>query len=139
MDHRIKRIFQRIALLWIKSVRTGRTQNHTPYEKECLVICRALISKENSKLLMSPISRKRYIKSEDGQIFIIIEASQITIVNHHYSYNINVWGTALEKIVNMFDFEVERRRDIMEKEIRSNVKHSLGAIYKNLIDEKDAR
>ena len=85
---------------------------------------------------MSPISGKRYIKSEDDQIFIIIEQNQITIVNHNYSYNIDIWGSALTRISNMFDIEVEKRRDAMESEIRSNVKHSLSNIYKNLTHAK---
>jgi hypothetical protein len=87
-------------------------------------------------LLLSPISGKRYIKSHDEQLFIIIESNLITIVNHQYSYNINIWGKPLETIIRMFDIEVEKRREAMEMEIRSNVKHSLANIFKNLSDEK---
>jgi hypothetical protein len=87
-------------------------------------------------LLLSPLSGKRYIKSHDEQLFIIIESSLITIVNHQYSYNINIWGKALDNIVRNFDIEVEKRREAMEMEIRSNVKHSLANIFKNLSNEK---
>ena len=36
---------------------------------------------------------------------------------------------------NIFDTEVENRRELMESEIKSNVKHSLHTIFKNLSDE----
>lgn len=136
MKHRAKRILQFIAIKWLRFFETREDREPSAYEKECFSVCKALIDQEDSVLLMSPISGKRYIKSEDDQIFIIIEQNQITIVNHNYSYNIDIWGSALNRISNMFDIEVEKRRDAMETEIRSNVKHSLSNIYKNLTHEK---
>ena len=136
MGHRSKRLFQRIAIKWLKLFSNMEDREPSAYEKECFSVCKALIDHKESVLLMSPISGKRYIKSEDDQIFIIIESHQITIVNHSYSYNIDIWGTALARITSMFDIEVERRRDAMETEIRANVKHSLSNIYKNLTHAK---
>ena len=60
----------------------------------------------------------------------------MTIVNHQYSYNIDIAGKSFEKISQVFDAEVEKRREQMEADIRSNVKHSLSNIYKNLLNEK---
>jgi hypothetical protein len=45
-------------------------------------------------------------------------------------------GKAYKKIAQVFDAEVEKRREDMEAEIRSNVKHSLSNIYKSLLNEK---
>ena len=135
--HKAKRFVQKIALITLKAAKNKATQqDKSEYEKECISVCRALIHKEASVLLLSPISGKRYIKSHDEQLFIIIESNLITIVNHQYSYNINIWGKPLETIIRMFDIEVEKRREAMEMEIRSNVKHSLANIFKNLSDEK---
>jgi hypothetical protein len=137
MMHKAKRFVQKIALITLKAAKNKATQqDKSEYEKECISVCRALIHKEASVLLLSPISGKRYIKSHDEQLFIIIESNLITIVNHQYSYNINIWGKPLETIIRMFDIEVEKRREAMEMEIRSNVKHSLANIFKNLSDEK---
>lgn len=137
MIHKVRRTLQTLA---IKSMRllSSKTeeQEHSEYEKECIAIVKALILQEDSVLLMSPISNKRFIKSDESRLFIIIESHIITIVNHNYSYNIDVWGKALQRIVNMFDVEVEKRRTAMEMEIRSNVKHSLSNIYKTLMHEK---
>jgi hypothetical protein len=139
MKHKARRLFQFIAIKWLRLFETKKTREPSDYEKECFYVCKALINQEDSVLLMSPISGKRYIKSEDDQIFIIIEENQITIVNHNYSYNIDLWGTVLTRISNVFDIEVEKRRASMETEIRSNVKHSLSNIYKNLTHAKSTQ
>lgn len=137
MNHKIKRVIQLIALKALRTLnQKPKDQDHSEYEKECISIVKALILQEDSVLLMSPLSGKRFIKSDVNQLFIIIEDRTITIVNHQYSYNINVWGKTLERIVNMFDVEVEKRRTLMEMEIRSNVKHSLSNIYKTLMHEE---
>jgi hypothetical protein len=137
MMHKAKRLVQKLALITLKAVKNKATQqDKSEYEKECISVCRALIHKEASVLLLSPISGKRYIKSHDEQLFIIIESNLITIVNHQYSYNISMWGKPMETIIRMFDIEVEKRREAMEMEIRSNVKHSLANIFKNLSNEK---
>lgn len=136
MKHLIRRSIQKLALKGFRLMATkDEPQNHSEFEKECIAICKALINQPDSVLLMSPLSGKRFIKSDDNQLFIIIEIGTITIVNHQYSYNIKVWGKVLDRIINMFDIEVEKRRTEMEMEIRSNVKHSLSNIYKTLIHE----
>jgi len=137
MMHKIKRFVQKVALKVLKATQSKPNQHEkSEYERECISVCKALIHKESSVLLLSPISGKRYIKSHDEQLFIIIESNLITIVNHQYSYNISMWGKPMETIIRMFDIEVEKRREAMEMEIRSNVKHSLANIFKNLSDEK---
>ena len=132
--HKAKRFFQLVALKSLKALNASQKSQevHSEYEKECIAVCKALMHKEDSTLLMSPISGKRYIKSHDEQLFIIIDKNQVTIVNHQYSYTIDIWGKPLDRIIKNFDVEVERRREIMEIEIRSNVKHSLSSIYKTL-------
>ncbi len=135
--HRIKRFLQRVALKSIYWTNyTGKVKTSHEYERECFSICRALIRQENSIMLMSPISGKRYIESDDKQLFIIIEHNQITIVNHQYSYHIDLWGKPMERLTKMFDVEVEKRREAMENEIRSNVKHSLSNIFKTIRREQ---
>lgn len=135
MNHKVKRFVQRLA---VKSMRLFDHSNEerlhkNEYERDCISICKALINQEDTTLLMSPLSNKRFIRSADEQLFIIIEDRSITIVNHQYSYTIDFWGKAHNQLINMFDVEVEKRRTNMEMEIRSNVKHSLSNIYKTLI------
>ena len=136
MKHKIVRYLQKIAIKFMKLATPPEERKKDDYEFECLGICKSLIRDERSKLMMSPISRKRYINSHDKQIFIIIENGFLTIVNHHYSYNIDLPMKSYNRLSTIFDTEMENRRQRMEDEIKSNVKHSLKNIYKNLVDEK---
>lgn len=136
MIHKLNRFFQRTAIKTFRLMNPNIDKHASDYDHEAFSIAKRLISKRETILLISPISRKRYIKSDDNQLFIIIESHQMTIVNHQYSYNIDIAGKSFEKISQVFDAEVEKRRENMEAEIRSNVKHSLSNIYKNLLNEK---
>lgn len=136
VSHKVKRAFQTIGIKFIRLLTPKEDHKKGEYESECISICKNLIHKDNTKLLISPISKKRYIKSDDKQIFIIMETGQLTIVNHNYSYNINVLPKSYDRLTSLFDNEVEKRRQKMEDEIRSNVKHSLSNIYQNIINEK---
>ena len=137
MIHKLNRFFQRTAIKATRMMNPGiEGRYNDDFNVESFAICKRLISKRETTLLISPLSGKRYIKSDDNQLFIIIESHQMTIVNHQYSYNIDIAGKAHERIAQVFDAEVERRREQMETEIRSNVKHSLSNIYKSLSNEK---
>lgn len=134
--HGIKRFVQKIALYFFRLGANKESEPTNEYEKECFAICSRLVHDPENTLLMSPISGKRYIRGDNDQIFVIMEKGLITIVNHQYSYNINLWGKAYERIERLFDLEIEKRRTAMEEEIKSNVKHSLSNIYKALQHEK---
>lgn len=134
--HNFKRFFQKITLKILRLSDPQPNEQKGEFESETLSICKKLINNTNSKLLISPISGKRYIKNDEKQIFIILELRRITIVNHTYSYNIDILTKPYNNLVRFFDNEVEKRRQKMEEEIRSNVKHSLVNIYNNIINEK---
>lgn len=137
MLHKFKRFTQRVGIALSRM--TDPSKYEAPkneYEMETLAICRRLASRKTSTLLMSPISGKRYIRSKDNQIHVIIEGHLVTIVNHSYSYVIPMEGKSHDRLIRMFDMEVESRRNVMEAEIRANIKHSLSNIYQNLINEQ---
>ena len=105
----------------------------TPPIKEeemfALEICKKLIPKESSKLTIAPLSNKRYIKNDEHDMFIIIHALSISLINHVYSYNIYIENTKnYDDIVTVFNNELEKRRLDLEEEIRSNIKHSMKSI-----------
>lgn len=135
--HTFKRFTQKVAIKFLRLLDPSKYEApKNEYEIEALAICKRLASVKGSTLLMSPISGKRYIRSKDTQIHVIIEGHLITIVNHSYSYVIPIEGKSRERLIRMFDMEVEVRRSIMEGEIRANIKHSLSNIYKNLVNEQ---
>lgn len=137
MTHKFKRFTQKIGIGLIRMMDPSKYEGTKhEYEREALAICKKLAAKPNSTLLLSPISGKRYIKSDDNQIYIIIDGHLVNIVNHSYSYVIPVEGKQHERLLRMFDKEVEARRELMEAEIRSNIKHSLSTIYIKLANEQ---
>jgi hypothetical protein len=136
MKHKIKRFFQRVGITFVRKTTQKEDSVKSEYEYECIGICKNLIKKEKSKLLISPISGKRYIKNDEDQIFIIMDNRTITIVNHNYSYTIDLTPKTSDRLNLSFDNEVETRRKKMEDEIRSNVKHSLSNIFKNITNEQ---
>jgi hypothetical protein len=137
ITHKFKRFTQKTAIGMFRMMDPSKYQApKNEYEIEALAICKRLAGTEGSTLLMSPISGKRYIRSKDNQIHVIIEGHLVTIVNHSYSYVIPMEGKSHERLIRMFDMEVEARRSVMEAEIRSNIKHSLTNIYKNLVNEQ---
>jgi hypothetical protein len=130
MVHELNRKMQKMAIKFMRL--SNPKQQSTETERHCVKICSKLITKPESILLLSPISQKRYIKSENGEIFIIIDNYVITMVNHQYSYNITVNDRAHRLISESFDTEVEKRRLEMETEMTSNVKDSLSEILKHI-------
>lgn len=96
-------------------------------------ICKKLISDPNSKLTYAPISRKRFIKNEEKDMFVVIESNTISLINHVYSYSVYLSNTnSYSKVVEIFDTVLEHDRQSLEDEIRKNIQHSLQNILKKI-------
>ncbi len=105
----------------------------TEEEQICVDICSKLVDIRETKLTIAPISGKRFLKNDEKDIFIVIHQRTISIINHVYSYNVYVESdSSYDKIIKNFDKELENRREVLEQEIKSNIKHSLTQILKNL-------
>ena len=107
--------------------------NFDDNEKTASSICRKLINHEDSKFLIAPLSQKRYIKNETLQMFVIIQGDRINITNHIYNYDITISLQMGEKLGRLFDNKVEESRMKFEKEMHSQVQHSLKKILEKLI------
>ena len=126
--HKLKRLIQK---QYIKIYRSS-TPKITTYEKDCVSICEKLIKKNETILLLTPISNKRYIKNEEDQIFVILENYSVKIINHVYSYTVILGDKSWNSVVTLFDSEVESRRNKFEKEITSNIKYSIKKILEKI-------
>jgi hypothetical protein len=129
--HKFRRTIQKLVILTIKSLDYGRTKQ-SAYELECLKICKKLISKPDSVLLLTPLTNKRYIKNDNLAIFVTIEGSLVNVINHKYSYTVPMSDKSTKELNDYFNITVEASRQKMEEEITSNIKHSLMDISKNL-------
>jgi hypothetical protein len=128
--HKLKRFLQKST---IKVIRLSTPpQDKSEYERDAVNICKKLILKQDTTLLLTPLSGKRYIKNDDLGISVILEGRNIKVINHIYSYTVFLEDKSWLKVVSIFDLEVERRREIFEKEITENIKHSLQTIYKSI-------
>lgn len=126
--HKLKRLIQK---QYIKFYRSSNPKI-TTYEKDCVSICEKLIKKNETILLLTPISNKRYIKNEEDQIFVILENYSVKIINHVYSYTVILGDNSWNSVVTLFDTEVESRRNKFEKEITSNIKYSIKKILEKI-------
>jgi hypothetical protein len=105
----------------------------TEEEKICQNICIKLIQTEQTKLTIAPISGKRFIKNDEKEMFIVIHQRVISLINHVYSYNVYIENDSIyKKIIDEFDKELEDTREVLEQEIKSNIKHSLTEILNKI-------
>ena len=128
--HKLRRHFQKTTIKFIKISRPKIEKS--AYERDAINICRKLIAKSDSLLLLTPISNKRYIKNDKLGIFIILEGRSVQVINHVYSYTVFLDDKSWDKVSQIFDYEVESRREEFEKEITSNIRHSLQSISKSI-------
>jgi hypothetical protein len=128
--HKLKRFIQKST---IKAIRVSTPpQEKSEYERDAINICKRLIAKPESLLLLTPISSKRYIKNDASGIIVILEGRSIKVINHVYSYVVFLEDKSWYQLTSLFDNEVESRREEFEKEITANIRHSLQTIYKNI-------
>lgn len=132
MVRKLKRILVKMYIKWFKKSYMHIYTLKSEYEPLAINICRRAIQKEGVKLLVCPITNKRYIQNENIENYIIISEDKIDIINHQYSYNIPICLKTYKTISLIFDGHVGEMRDKMEKEIRSNISFSLEHIYKRL-------
>jgi hypothetical protein len=129
--HKQKRKIQKH---YISVIRKFQFQNNqkSVYEVDCISICKKLINKEDSVLMTTPISNKKYIRNEESDIFVILDSNNVQVINHIYSYNVLLSDKSWDFLTSYFNNEVERRRLLFEKEITSNIQHSLQNILTKL-------
>lgn len=105
----------------------------TKEEQSSLDICYELISKPSSYLYYAPKSIKRIIKNDEFDMFIVISNHVIHLINHVYSYSVYIENQDLySNLLDNFDSELEKRREVLEKEITNNIQHSLQSILQKL-------
>lgn len=106
----------------------------TDEEKFAHQICDKMIQHPMSKLSFSPLSAKRIIKNESLSMYIVLETYTVHVVNHVYSYSVYFQdSSSFIGLNNLFDRTLEKQREEIEVEIRSNIQHSL----KKILDKLD--
>lgn len=96
-------------------------------------ICDKMIQHPESKLSYSPLSSKRIIKNEPLNMYIVLETYTVHVINHVYSYSVYFQDSdSFNNLKESFDQVMEKKRELLETEIRSNIQHSLKKILDKL-------
>lgn len=96
-------------------------------------ICDKMIKHSESKLNFSPLSSKRIIKNEPLNMYIVMENYTVHVINHVYSYSVYFQDSnSFNQLKVLFDEVMEKKRENLETEIRSNIQHSLKKILDKL-------
>ena len=139
----MRKIFKFFKRLVIR--RIAKARNQFDYEDPgllgdihmCKSICRKLITSEGSKFLIAPLSSQRYIKHSELGIFVILDDKKISIINHEYYYsNILLSNRDWDKLTKMYDTKVERIRQELKNEMKSQIKYSLKGILDRVDNSK---
>lgn len=140
---KIFKFFKRLAIR-----RIAKSRNQFDYEDPgllgdvhmCKSICRKLITSEGSKFLIAPLSSQRYIKHSELGIFVILDDKKISIINHEYYYsNILLSNRDWDKLTKMYDTKVERIRQELKNEMKSQIKYSLKGILDRVDNSKKTK
>lgn len=89
------------------------------------------------------IVTKSYLLDKDVNTFIILNSSanKLIIVNHQYRYDISMPSKTCKIMDAIFNAKVKEERDIMEKEILSNITESLDIVlkqFKNKLEQSNS-
>jgi len=128
LEYKFRRFIQKQTLQLFRYVSTE--QEKSVYERDCVAVCKKFINQPDSVMLLTPISGKRYIRSEKNEIFIILDSHRVKIINHVYAYDVHMNDKSWNQIISLFDNEVEKRREVFEQQITANIKSSLQKIIK---------
>ena len=97
---------------------------------------RALTVKD-AELLLAPLSDTIYIEVDD--IFIILDGSQLKIINGKYQYDIHVPAKESSRLYGAFKKVLEKRRKQMEFKIITKTNRSLNNILEDLAIIREKR
>ena len=92
-----------------------------------------MISHKDSDFMIAPMSNKRYIINEKLNLFIVLDFGRVEITNHVFHYDVMLSKRDNERIMYLYDTEVEKRRLDTEKMVKSNIKNTLDKVYEEII------
>lgn len=138
LRRKLKRLKLRIYL-WEKGISWLKTpEDVLGYERTCMAICRKLITHNESKYTIAPLSEKRYIINKYLDIFVVIVENRVEITNHVYHYIIKLSEKDITKLKKQFDAKVEQIRLEYESDIKSQINNTLSTILNKVLNDKDS-
>jgi len=100
LNHTFRRFVQKQMIHLFRYASTE--QEKSVYERDCIAVCKKFINQPDSIMLLTPISGKRYIRSEKNEIFIILDSHRVKIINHVYAYDVHINDKSWNQIISLF-------------------------------------
>lgn len=137
IKHYLKRQILKTYICYKKTFYTAEMKyvNLTSNELKALSIVSHVLKNSDCKLSLCPVTDKRYIKYND--YFIVISEERMQLVNHVYSYDINISGKRFYNLKKNFDEKLYKKHKVIENEILSNVRHSLDTILSDIKESNE--
>lgn len=127
-----KRLFARIRK--IKVALTTKVMDKIPpmneVQKKAFFTIKKLILKQNSVLLIAPVSGSCYVEYKN--YFVKFNTTSATITNSKFSYYIEFDFHYGEKLVQFFNTKVEERRQKLEQKYDLKTMENLEGIINSL-------
>lgn len=99
-------------------------------------IFRITLKNPSSELLFIPIVDKRIIKLERKGLYIKLERYNISIINHKYSYIIELPSGLYDKLSKMFDNKMNEDYNNEENKMMNQLEIGIENVLKSIINKK---
>lgn len=93
----------------------------SPNYKTATSIFRFALRDDSADLLLRPVNNSRIIKLEDKGMSIVLEKNYLQIINHTFSYQLDIPYEMWEKLSKLFDIKLDSIVSKEEQAIVSQV------------------
>ena len=126
---RIKRLIKFIKFkyyLWTqRSVFKTHEEDNNERSKLGFKICLELFKHDDSKFTISTKDDNKYLRNETLDIYLIIDNKNVTIITNNCPCSIHMNYRDIERLVYIFNLELDKRRLKSESEIDLKIINSL--------------
>jgi hypothetical protein len=137
MKNKLFRWFKyRLTRLYLKIIGVKLSLDSTilnDEQKKGVRIVKMLATDKDSEILMAPISNRYFIKNDE--IFVVLDLYRITVINSVYHYDIHVTENTSSELAAFMRRIIEKKRSLMEKEMRAKIEKSLDHIVVHLTEK----
>jgi hypothetical protein len=101
-------------------------------DHQIIRIVKSALADRRNRLMIAPLSGARYIKMPRQEMFIIISDNRVVISNHKFYYDLHTPNVLSEYLIQKFNQITNHQRDLMERDMLSNIKSGLSDIADKL-------
>jgi hypothetical protein len=104
----------------------------TTSHQKAASIFRISLKDNNAKLILMPVTNKRIIKIEKKGLYIKLERYSLSIINHKYSYIVELPYEVYDKLSKMFDDRVDNYYSKEEQQILNQLELGISKVLESI-------